>query len=57
MRRLERAIGISPNDPNAHGHLGFALALAGDSEKANSELEEAIRLSPERGDSSAVDVH
>jgi adenylate cyclase len=46
VRRLERAIELSPNDPSAHGYLGLTHALCGDYEAATRELDAAMRLSP-----------
>lgn len=46
IRRLERAIELSPNDPNAHGYLGLAHAVSGDYDAAITRLDEAMRLSP-----------
>ena len=46
VRRLERAIELSPNDANAHGFLSMTLALAGDYEGAVAQAHEAISLSP-----------
>ena len=46
VRRLERAMELSPNDPSAHGYLGLAHAVSGDYDLAVTELDEAMRLSP-----------
>lgn len=46
VRRLERAIEISPNDPHARGHLGFTLSFSGESQAAAAQIEKAILLSP-----------
>jgi adenylate cyclase len=53
MRRTEeaaeefqRAIDLNPNFAAAHGYLGLALALAGQSDQAIAHGEQAIRMSP-----------
>ena len=46
IRRLERALELSPNDPHAHGYLGLAHAVSGDYDLAIGRLNEAMRLSP-----------
>ena len=42
----ETALGLSPNDANAHYGLAFALCFSGRAEDAMRELDEAQRLSP-----------
>jgi TolB-like protein len=46
VRRLERAIELSPNDPSAYGYLGLALSMSGEHDAATAALDEAARLSP-----------
>jgi TolB-like protein len=44
--QFKRAIFLNPNFAAAHGYLGWALSLDGQSDAAISHLEEAIRMSP-----------
>src|SRR5262249_7449062 len=43
---VQRALDLNPNFAAAHGFLGLALALDGQSDKAIAHAEQAIRMSP-----------
>jgi TolB-like protein/DNA-binding winged helix-turn-helix (wHTH) protein len=43
---FRRAVDLNPSSAAAHGHLGHALAFAGQDQAAIRHAEEAIRLSP-----------
>jgi TolB-like protein/Flp pilus assembly protein TadD len=43
---FERALDLNPNFAAAHGYLGFALAVDGQSDQAIAHLQQAIRMSP-----------
>ncbi len=43
---FQRAIDLNPNFAAAHGYLGWALSLGGQSDRAIPHLEQAIRMSP-----------
>ena len=46
VEEYQRALDINPNFAAAHGHLGLALAFDGQSDKAITHLEQAVRMSP-----------
>jgi adenylate cyclase len=46
VQQFRRAIDLNPNFAAAHGYLGWALALDGQSERAIPHLEQAMRMSP-----------
>ena len=45
-RRLRRALDLDPNSMFARGYLGISYAFSGDYDRALTDLEEAMRLSP-----------
>ena len=46
IEEFQRAIDLNPNFAAAHGYLGLALALAGQSDQAITHSEQAMRMSP-----------
>ncbi len=46
VEEYQRALDINPNFAAAHGHLGLALAFDGQSDKAITHLDLAVRMSP-----------
>jgi tetratricopeptide (TPR) repeat protein len=46
VEEFQRALDLNPNFAAAHGYLGLALALDGQSDQAIPQLEQAIRMSP-----------
>jgi tetratricopeptide (TPR) repeat protein len=43
---FERAVGMNPNNPEFHYHLGMALAATGEGSKARTHLQKALALNP-----------
>jgi tetratricopeptide (TPR) repeat protein len=46
LEHFRKALGIDPNYPAAHFHLGAAMFVSGDVEHSLPELQEAVRLAP-----------
>jgi tetratricopeptide (TPR) repeat protein len=47
LRSYQRAVEVSPNDPEAHGNLGVAFAQRGLTERAIECYERALRIRPD----------
>ena len=50
VSKARQALAFAPNAPDAHGHLGGCLTLAGECVEAIDELNTAIRLGPRNPD-------
>jgi len=50
IEHLTRATEITPDRPDMHTALGFALVKSGDARKAEAEFRAALHLEPENGD-------
>lgn len=46
LRYARKAVSLDPMDADAHAALGYALTMTGDYEQGQTQLEEALRLTP-----------